>query len=153
MEDSGAKGTINVWVGPSKQPAHSNALAACEQIIAVGNVDIIKSPKSQKLVVDRTPFFNNGNCTAQLHPTPAPHPHPSPSPPPHPTPSPSPSTAMMELTFFGARDNCPPGGAIAYPKIHQLAGGVGTFEDPITFAGAEKALTVSELLGIFIFEK
>lgn len=147
MEDSGAAGAVNLWVGPSDQPTRPNALAACEDFIAVGKVNIIKSPKSRNLVVDRTPFFKNGNCTAHVHHHPAPHPRPSPSPRPHPTPSPSPTpsgTEMMELTFFGARDNCPPGGAIAYPKIHKQAGGVGTFADPITFAGAEKALKVRE---------
>ena len=45
-----------------------------------------------------------------------------------------------KMTFYGSKDNCPPGGDIAYPNAqHPLAGGVGTFEDPITFAGAPKA--------------
>ena len=39
-----------------------------------------------------------------------------------------------------AKDNCPPGGDIAHPTIHKEAGGVGTYADPITFAGASKAL-------------
>jgi hypothetical protein len=38
-------------------------------------------------------------------------------------------------TFYGARDNCPPGGDIAHPGLHRRAGGTGTFADPITFAG------------------
>ena len=46
----------------------------------------------------------------------------------------------METTFYGARDNCPPGGAIAWPLLHQVAGGTGTFADPITFAGAHKSI-------------
>lgn len=37
-------------------------------------------------------------------------------------------------TWYGAKDNCPPGGAIAYPVIHSQAGGTGTWADPITFA-------------------
>jgi len=45
-----------------------------------------------------------------------------------------------KLTFYGAKDNCPPGAQIAYPKIHKLAGGVGSYDDPITFAGAKTAL-------------
>jgi len=49
-----------------------------------------------------------------------------------------------EVTFYGAKDNCPPGGDIAYPSSdpgrHQAAGGSGTWEDPVTFAGAEKAV-------------
>jgi len=43
-------------------------------------------------------------------------------------------------TWFGAKDNCPPGGDIAYPHIHQAAGGTGNWEDPITFAGAKSAI-------------
>lgn len=38
-------------------------------------------------------------------------------------------------TFYGARDNCPPGGDIAHPTLHKKAGGRGTFADPVTFAG------------------
>jgi hypothetical protein len=49
-------------------------------------------------------------------------------------------TALADVTFYGALDNCPPGGDIAYPKLHKEAGGKGTFEDPITFAGAEKSM-------------
>jgi hypothetical protein len=44
------------------------------------------------------------------------------------------------VTFYGAKDNCPPGGDIAYPHVHQKAGGTGTWNDPVTFAGAEKAV-------------
>ena len=40
-----------------------------------------------------------------------------------------------EQTFYGARDNCPPSGSIAYPpKNRRAAGGIGTHADPITFA-------------------
>ena len=50
------------------------------------------------------------------------------------------SNITAQLTFYGAKDNCPPGGEIAYPKIHKQAGGLGTYADPITFAGAIKAI-------------
>jgi Ricin-type beta-trefoil lectin domain/Carbohydrate binding module (family 35) len=43
-------------------------------------------------------------------------------------------TQQVWLTFYGWYDNTPPGGAIAYPDIHQTAGGTGTYADPITFA-------------------
>jgi hypothetical protein len=43
------------------------------------------------------------------------------------------------FTFYGWWDNTPPGGDIAYPKIHDTAGGVGSFADPITFAAATAA--------------
>ena len=52
-----------------------------------------------------------------------------------------------------ARDNCPPGGAIAHPTIHEQAGGNGTFADPITFAGAEKAMAVGSVVYIPAFSK
>jgi hypothetical protein len=44
------------------------------------------------------------------------------------------STQQTFLTFYGWWDNTPPGGDIAYPKIHSTAGGKGTYSDPITFA-------------------
>lgn len=43
------------------------------------------------------------------------------------------------FTFYGWWDNTPPGGDIAYPKIHDTAGGVGSYTDPITFAAATAA--------------
>jgi hypothetical protein len=38
------------------------------------------------------------------------------------------------VTFYGWVDNSPPGPAIAHPCIHQTAGGVGTYSNPVTFA-------------------
>jgi hypothetical protein len=47
---------------------------------------------------------------------------------------------LDSMTFYGWFDNSPPGCGIAHPVIHTAkggcAGGVGTFEDPITFAVA-----------------
>ncbi len=43
-------------------------------------------------------------------------------------------TIDMQVTFYGWPDNDPPSANIALPGIHQSAGGVGTFEDPVTFA-------------------
>jgi len=63
-----------------------------------------------------------------------------------------------EVTFYGARDNCPPGGDIAHPVIHKEAGGTGTWADPITFAGDSAAIPVGakiyypRLSKYFIFE-
>ena len=56
------------------------------------------------------------------------------------------------LFFWGAD------GAIAYPLLHPVAGGTGTFADPITFAGSTKALSkhtrvyIVELQKYFIME-
>ncbi len=44
------------------------------------------------------------------------------------------TTQPTFLTFYGWYDNTPPGGDISYPRIHDTAGGKGTYADPITFA-------------------
>ncbi len=44
------------------------------------------------------------------------------------------------VTLYGWPDNSPPGGDIAYPQIHQSAGGTGTYDDPITFATDQNEL-------------
>jgi|GEM_PF-688589 len=41
---------------------------------------------------------------------------------------------LLTLTFYGYPDNDPPSTTIAYPKIHQVAGGTGTYDDPVTVA-------------------
>ncbi|SDW55329.1 Ricin-type beta-trefoil lectin domain-containing protein [Amycolatopsis xylanica] len=48
------------------------------------------------------------------------------------------TTQQTFMTFYGWWDNTPPGGDIAYPKIHDTAGGKGTYADPITFATTTK---------------
>lgn len=40
----------------------------------------------------------------------------------------------MLVTLYGFPDNSPPGTDIAFPQIHDQAGGTGTFDDPVTFA-------------------
>ncbi len=50
------------------------------------------------------------------------------------------NTSSVYITYYGFNDNDPPGRAIAYPKseygnaIHNEASGVGTYENPLTFA-------------------
>ena len=51
-----------------------------------------------------------------------------------PTATPVTSSVTDWVTFYGYVDNSPPGGAIAHPCLHQTAGGVGTYADPVTFA-------------------
>lgn len=65
----------------------------------------------------------------------APRPHP-------PAPAAPPAvTYRMRVTYYGAYDNDPPGSTgIAYPVLHDRAGGTGTYEDPITFATAPAEL-------------
>jgi len=67
-------------------------------------------------------------------------------------------TVSSLVTFYGSRDNCPPGADISYPTIHKEAGGTGTFADPVTFAAAKSCFTVGgkvyvpRLKKYFIFE-
>eukprot|EP01087_Luapelamoeba_hula_P013218 TRINITY_DN377_c0_g1_i1.p2 TRINITY_DN377_c0_g1~~TRINITY_DN377_c0_g1_i1.p2 ORF type:complete len:229 (-),score=24.64 TRINITY_DN377_c0_g1_i1:70-756(-) len=56
-------------------------------------------------------------------------------------------------TFYGAKDNCPPGGDIAYPQIHKLAGGVGTHANPITYAGSRDATKPGTRIYVFFLQK
>lgn len=45
------------------------------------------------------------------------------------------STSVSDwITFYGYVDNSPPGGGIDHPCIHQTAGGVGTYANPVTYA-------------------
>lgn len=47
---------------------------------------------------------------------------------------------QAELTGYSYQDNTPPGSAdICCPKLHQKAGGTGTYEDPITTAVASSS--------------
>lgn len=41
------------------------------------------------------------------------------------------------ITFYSYGDNTPAGKSIAYPKVHQEAGGRGTYADPITVSVEE----------------
>jgi len=63
------------------------------------------------------------------------------------------SNITSELTFYGAGDNCPPGGAIAYPIIHQEAGGNGTWTNPITCASAPNWLSPGSKIYIPHYKK
>jgi len=66
----------------------------------------------------------------------------------------SPSTKTgVKLTFYGAKDNCPPGGDIAYPTIHKEAGGLGTYKNPITYAGASAATKAGTIIYVPIYKK
>jgi hypothetical protein len=50
----------------------------------------------------------------------------------------SPTTVKAFMTLYGWEDNSPPGPVIAHPDCanggHSVAGGIGTFSDPVTFA-------------------
>src|SRR5262245_45713987 len=58
------------------------------------------------------------------------------------------TTQQTFLTFYGWWDNTPPGGDIAYPKIHSTAGGKGTFADPITFATSTSELAAGTVVWV-----
>jgi hypothetical protein len=63
------------------------------------------------------------------------------------------------MTFYGWPDNSPPGGAIAYPKsggfstVHNVAGGTGTYADPITYATDMAELPVGTLVYAPVIKK
>jgi hypothetical protein len=63
------------------------------------------------------------------------------------------------MTFYGWADNSPPGGSIAYPKnggfptVHDLAGGTGTYADPITYATDKSELPVGTIVYAPVIEK
>lgn len=50
------------------------------------------------------------------------------------------NTTVNAVTFYSYQDNNPPGRSIAYPGLHQEAGGRGTYEDPITISVAKSFL-------------
>lgn len=60
---------------------------------------------------------------------------------------------MVKITCYGYHDNDPPGKTIAYPIIHEKADGVGTFEDPITFAANPNIFDPGTVIFIPIFSK
>ena len=53
----------------------------------------------------------------------------------------------VQQTYFGYPDNSPPGAGIAYTQCgRQLAGGTGTYDDPITLATADGELNICEVV-------
>jgi hypothetical protein len=61
-----------------------------------------------------------------------------------------------QVTFYGWFDNSPPGLAIAHPVLHSGAGGIGTFDDPVTFAVApqvQKQVPAGTIMYIPAFQK
>jgi hypothetical protein len=58
------------------------------------------------------------------------------------------TTRHFLVTLYGWPDNSPPGNAIAYPKsdgnptLHNAAGGVGTYSNPITYATDKSELPI-----------
>ena len=56
------------------------------------------------------------------------------------TPGASPATEQAFITMYGWYDNTPPSDTISYPTLHKVAGGTGTYADPITYA-SDKAET------------
>jgi hypothetical protein len=62
------------------------------------------------------------------------------------------TTINFLVTLYGWPDNSPPGDAIAYPEdegyptIHDVASGLGTYSDPITFATDEAELPIGTIV-------
>jgi len=79
----------------------------------------------------------------------------SPTPSPVPAACTSPTNITTKLTFYGAKDNCPPGAELMYTNgpHHGVAGGTGTYSDPITFAGSPAAFAVGAVVYSFGLQK
>jgi len=60
-----------------------------------------------------------------------------------------------DVTFYAFGDNCPPSGDVAYPRDpdQPSAGGVGSFDDPITYAGATDATPPGTIVYVPNFQK
>ena len=62
------------------------------------------------------------------------------------------TTRNFLVTLYGWPDNSPPGDAIAYPEdggyptIHNVASGLGTYSDPVTFATDQAELPVGTIV-------
>jgi len=80
----------------------------------------------------------------------------TPSPASTPSPTPTPNifqgfqTDKYYITFYGWPDNSPSGNIIAYPKSryatkHETAGGIGTYNDPVTFASDPSRITIGKI--------
>jgi len=61
----------------------------------------------------------------------------------------------MHLSFYGYPDNSPPSGDTAYNcgDRNHVAGGTGTYTDPVTFASAEGEFSECEVVYIPYIEK
>ena len=69
------------------------------------------------------------------------------------------TTGSYYVTWYGWPDNDPAGTAIAYPKsdgyptIHNGAGGIGTFDDPVTFAAKSGKFPIGTKLYVSYIKK
>jgi hypothetical protein len=69
------------------------------------------------------------------------------------------TTYTMYVTFYGWEDNSPPGGAIAfgksdgYPTVHDVAGGTGSYADPLTLATDRLELAVGTIVYLPFLQK
>jgi hypothetical protein len=69
------------------------------------------------------------------------------------------TTYTMYVTFYGWDDNSPPGGAIAFPRsdghptVHDVAGGTGSYADPLTLATDRLELAVGTIVYLPFLQK
>jgi hypothetical protein len=77
----------------------------------------------------------------------------------HPIEASTPTPVVMDVQFFGWPDNQPAGNAIAYPKSagyptkHDVASGVGSYADPISFGGDPATFAPGTILYVPYIEK
>ena len=73
--------------------------------------------------------------------------------------APAPVTRSMYVTLYGWPDNSPPGNSISYPRsegyptVHDVAGGTGTYADPVTLATDSGELPVGTIVYIPYLQK
>ncbi|KAK1763218.1 hypothetical protein QBC33DRAFT_573538 [Phialemonium atrogriseum] len=65
------------------------------------------------------------------------------------------TTSGVQITFYGAPDNDPPGGATAHNcgGRNFIAGGTGTYADPLTFASSTSEYSVCEIIYVPYLKK
>jgi hypothetical protein len=81
------------------------------------------------------------DCATSQTPTPSPAPTTTPA-----TSSGNEKTFTAYITGYGWPDNTPPSATISNPVIHSIAGGTGTFSDPITIATGHSIISGKDIL-------
>jgi hypothetical protein len=112
---------------------------------ATTSVDVV--PKSTKTSASAAPKKENPpKVVAPTTPKPPVQTPPVVAQPPVQTPASNEIRMSAYITGYGWPDNTPPGGAVSDGVLHQTAGGVGTFNDPITVAVGHSIIGGKDIL-------
>ena len=100
------------------------------------------NPSSRNLYIDRSQFLASG-ATSTPTPTATSTPIPSATP----TPTGAESVSQAYITGYSYWDNTPAGSStISDPVLHKVAGGIGTYADPITIAVGHSIINGVDIL-------